>query len=81
MNHTLPDLFDLEKVDDLFFNVLAKRHLLPPRFPKIDAAGQYPRFQVHMTAKLNIIQHRHVSEKLYVLKGAGDAQLRDFMCS
>src|SRR5712691_7374811 len=72
----VPDVLQLQEVDDLALDRDPMGPLLAGRAAVVEAAGQDPRAQVDVTADLDVVEDRHALEEGDVLEGARDAELR-----
>src|SRR5512143_3663728 len=70
----LPDVFDLEEVDDVL-DRLPVLDLLGPGGPEEDAARQDPALHELVAAQHQVVEDGHVVEEGDVLEGPGDAQV------
>src|SRR5512141_27679 len=70
----LPDVFDLEEVDDVL-DRLPVLDLLCPGRAEEDAARQNPAFHELVAAQHQVVKYGHMMEECDVLEGAGDAQV------
>src|SRR5512140_120850 len=70
----LPDVFDLEEVDDVLYRLPVLDLLVPGR-PEEDAARQDPALHELVAAQHQVVEDGHVVEEGDVLEGAGDPQV------
>src|SRR5262245_13982455 len=75
----VPDVLQLEQVDDVALDDGAVGQLLAGRLAEVDAAGERARVQQEMAADLHVVQHGHALEQGNVLERARDAKLRAMM--
>src|SRR6185295_10456265 len=71
----VPDILQLEQVDDLPLDDLPVPALLAGRPAIVEPRGEHARAVVDVPADLDVVEHAHALEQRDVLEGAGDAEV------
>src|SRR3972149_2463914 len=74
-DHLIPDVLDLEEVDDLPFDEFAMLDLLPRRLSQIHRAAKQAGLHVDMSPQANIVQNGHAAKELNLLEGTRDPEV------
>ena len=67
-------MFNLQKINDLFFNETTVFDFFACGFPDIKCAACDPGFEMNVAAKPDVVQYAHTAKDFHFLKGPGHTQ-------
>lgn len=72
----MPDMIDLEEIDDALLDLGAQRFFFAARPAQVEQGIEDIGAQVGMAPQLDVVQHRHAAKQRNVLEAARQAQAR-----